>query len=863
MSWLKTELGLNIADIFVLWSFAVAAPLFDLLARNPGFLFGWQCNPTDVVFLTISLGLILPLTFIVVELVSLALTKVALRITHAIVLSSLVGLLFLTWLKRAGFVSTYAVLAMSVVLGLIGTPFYLRIRTIRRSMVFLLPAVILFPLFFLFRPPISSLIFESRHFLFDSLFEVKKPAPIIMVVFDEFPLNSILDEALNINPLRYPNFAAFSKGALWFRNATAVSEGTLNAVPSILDGIYPRPKLHLLPNAADHPRNLFTLLAGNYQFHVQENNTRMCPGSLCGNGDNGLPPGQKISGLSSDLTVLFWHLTLPPGLTAKLPDISQNWNNFSRRERAVESLEAFEKMTNWIDRPEQFKRFVNSISPFHKPTLHFLHTLLPHAPWEFLPSGKKYTVRTEIRGMIEPENTQVDPYLWGNDQWAVIEGHQRHLLQVGLVDNLLGYLLDHLRKNGLYDPALILVTADHGCSFRANDSRRRPTKDNYVDILAVPLFIKLPYQKEGEIDDRNVETVDILPTIADALKFEIPWRVDGQSGLDNAIPRKGIKTFVTESGQRFLADASTLIPLRDAVRRKLEFFGKYPEGLFKVGPYSEVVGRQVSVGSLMEEEMGEVTLDSQPFLSNVELDSQLLLTHLTGQIRRSSGNTSMSPWLAVAINGIIQAVTRSFEVEGEGRFSAVAPESAFREGHNEVRIFGIVSASSGFKLIPFGIRGSQQTYKWGTPITFGNSGSSRLYTAGGWGIPEDKMTWIDGKKASLVLPIVPLDSPLIMKARVMAFLPQGKIDRQRVRIFVNRRLAGEWNLTSPNLHEETLFIPPNSFGDGNRIVITFETPDAISPVSIGFSSDIRELSLALYQIQLIPLTTSQAGKGVN
>jgi arylsulfatase A-like enzyme len=32
------------------------------------------------------------------------------------------------------------------------------------------------------------------------------------------------------------------------------------------------------------------------------------------------------------------------------------------------------------------------------------------------------------------------------------------------VDTLIGQLLDHLEKTGLYDSALVVITADHGAS---------------------------------------------------------------------------------------------------------------------------------------------------------------------------------------------------------------------------------------------------------------------------------------------------------------------------------------------------------------------------------------------------------------
>ena len=34
------------------------------------------------------------------------------------------------------------------------------------------------------------------------------------------------------------------------------------------------------------------------------------------------------------------------------------------------------------------------LQPSDRPTLHFLHLLLPHAPWRYLPSGTEYNFET-------------------------------------------------------------------------------------------------------------------------------------------------------------------------------------------------------------------------------------------------------------------------------------------------------------------------------------------------------------------------------------------------------------------------------------------------------------------------------------
>jgi hypothetical protein len=74
---------------------------------------------------------------------------------------------------------------------------------------------------------------------------------------------------------------------------------------------------------------------------------------------------------------------------------------------------------------------------------------------------------------------------------------------------------------------LVVVTADHGRSFEPNTSSRRITPQTIDSTAYSPLFIKLPYQARGQIDDSNVMAYDILPTIADILGVDLPWPVAG------------------------------------------------------------------------------------------------------------------------------------------------------------------------------------------------------------------------------------------------------------------------------------------------------------------------------------------------
>ena len=55
----------------------------------------------------------------------------------------------------------------------------------------------------------------------------------------------------------------------------------------------------------------------------------------------------------------------------------------------------------------------------------------------------------------------------------------------------------------------------------------------------IPLFIKYPKQPHGTIDRRKAETIDVMPTIADALHAQLPadWKFDGTSLLKPAPKR--------------------------------------------------------------------------------------------------------------------------------------------------------------------------------------------------------------------------------------------------------------------------------------------------------------------------------------
>ena len=137
----------------------------------------------------------------------------------------------------------------------------------------------------------------------------------------------------------------------------------------------------------------------------------------------------------------------------------------------------------------------------------------------------------------------------------------------------------------------------------------------------------------------------------------------------------------------------------------------------------------------------------------------------------------------------------------------------------------------------------------GTNIDFGIEGEYLKYQGHGWSYPEEGFTWTDGKNASLIIPIGRRVPNIEVKVTFKPFLVSDKVERQRIKVFVNGLGSGEWIVTEDVLHEQSLFILNNGLTNGSA-KISFELPDAASPVELGIGDDERELGICMYSLEL-------------
>src|SRR5215208_313333 len=440
---------------------AVAQPLFDLISKNPEFLaaralIGWQ-----VVALGLVLVLVPPLLAVGLEaLVGLA-SRPLRGALHLLFIALLVALIAIQALKHIATGASDALLIAGAALLGAATAFgYARASGLRSFVTVLSPAPALFLAIFLFFSPVSDLTFASGT---AETANVSSHVPVVMVVFDEVSMIAFEDARERIDPVLYPNLAALAHDGTWFRYATAPTDMTGTATPTILTGEVA--KRHHPPILSSYPRNLFTLLGRHYRMKVSQEATDLCPRDLCEDA-SGESAAARDRALASDLGLVYLHVIAPEGIERDLPSVSDTVAGFgadtgTTRTEGSPGHTGHHEVLHELGggRPARFEKFVRSIDRTARPTLYYKHSLLPHVPFQYFPDGHRY--RTQPHDVIPG---LVDAPSWGND-YLLQQAYQRHLLQAGFADRLLGTLLRRLHDKSLYDRALIVVTADNGESF--------------------------------------------------------------------------------------------------------------------------------------------------------------------------------------------------------------------------------------------------------------------------------------------------------------------------------------------------------------------------------------------------------------
>jgi Sulfatase len=602
-------------------SFVPAESIYEALASNPQFLAVRQVGNVRLVEIVFAFNVLPTLALFLLwglcRLLHRTLARAFLAVVCGLFLLAFGLQVHNLYLSKSEFLTQlYAMWLIPAILA--GYASWRFEKPFRSFVMALSPGIVLFPAFFLFRTwkpavksePPSELakpqILKTGHAKFP---------PVFLIIFDEFRFHDLLGTNGEINGELFPNFQKLAEDSTWFRNATANADSTALSIPVILTGNFPT---GIDPSYKAYPHNLLTLLQPYYNIYVREVETHFCI-----EGRYHCPDAEIESSdleILHDLLIIYAARVLPKNDITGLPSLARSWGPFRN---SAEEMAA---------RIARFRAFLNSLSAIPGDrTFVMLHQQLPHSPYALTSDGMIYNA----------DPNYVDSAFVGNV--ALLDSlHKRYVMQIGYVDKELGQFISRMKQLGLYDESLIIITADHGVSFLPAAPGRDVSPANADELLPVPLFIKAPFQKDGVASDRDVQLIDVLPTVADLLGLKVPWAVAGHS-IFELRPKPRMK--IAFPGDMFglqLAFPPTLAVSQENTPPPVE--------------KSPLLGRNVSTCDVIEDLDILGWLGPMPF-SIFETRQGLKETSVNVYGWAAHADSNDIPRIAVAVNGEIVAVT--------------------------------------------------------------------------------------------------------------------------------------------------------------------------------------------------------------
>ena len=177
------------------------------------------------------------------------------------------------------------------------------------------------------------------------------------------------------------------------------------------------------------------------------------------------------------------------------------------------------------------ERWLDARAP--RPFFLFLNFFDVHDPYLPVPEDdERFMARPESVDWLGFPFDEYDRYLQGEGE--IPDEHLRFLeaqydAEALGIDRALAALFEDLKRRGLYDDTLIVVTSDHGEAFLEHGFLRHEGS-LHEEQIAVPLLIKLP---EGQAapslaDPTLLQPVDYFPTIAALVGGAAPAGVEGE-----------------------------------------------------------------------------------------------------------------------------------------------------------------------------------------------------------------------------------------------------------------------------------------------------------------------------------------------
>jgi hypothetical protein len=685
------ELRWALLELFALTGLVIAQPLLDVTGKAPDFFVLHRADRVQILLLVATIVLLPALALWLVEGGSWLLAGERVRnLVHLALLTGLLALLALEVGKKLLPVRGKRLLLVALLAGAALTFAYQRWPALKLWLRYLAPAPLVFALLFATTSPTAKLLLPGGLGGGSPVPALTRPGtplpPVVMVLFDEFPLQSLLDSHGRVDRRVYPNFARFAADATWYRNATGVGGWTPYAVPAMLSGRYPDSGMRdQAPVAQVYPDNLFTMFGHYYHLKVFESVTQLCPPARCG--QTGTRSGFGV--VAKETAELYRNIASPTDVAADPDTVGTDPVADDQGGPMVLFRNA---RLDQVRRADSFVRSINASDP--QPTLYFLHVLLPHAPWLRLPDGRTY------ENLVGRPTTKQG--LWPDALTKL--NRQRHLMQLAYTDQVLGRVIQRLKRQGLYNKSLVLLTADHGSGFSpAVRSRVLGAGDETAPTLMwVPTFVKAPHQTRGRVDDRNWEHVDLLPTVADLAGLRIPWKTDGFSQVGPSRRQRSEKWWYDVPGVRKAVPTAAQFPevLRGVTDTLIRAHQNGDKGFYQFGATADWIFRSPrQLGQVGGASVAAKMKDWDRFQTVRPGSNPVPSEEVLGQV--TSGTPPAGSTMVVAVNGKVGGTAEFYPPKpgmAPTAFAAVVPDFLFQPGAGEPQIQLYLATRSGGRM---------------------------------------------------------------------------------------------------------------------------------------------------------------------
>jgi len=286
-----------------------------------------------------------------------------------------------------------------------------------------------------------------------------------------------------------PHLDAFAAGATVYEDASSVTSWTLAAHASLFTGLYPSG--HQATGPLDRLDDSYPTLAEALAAR-----------------------GWQTAGVVSGPYLRRTH------------NLSQGFERYEQDASSITSRLAHADVTNPA-MLASLERVLDERDP-HRPLFLFAYFWDPHfdylppPPWSeaFVPPGAE---------PFDAHDLDANPEIYpGMDAHRLAWLRSQYAGEIRWTDEHLGRFFELLRRDGIWDDALVIVTADHGEAFFEHGGKGHKN-DLFAEEVRVPLIVKYPGQREGRRDARLASLVDVLPTVLEAAGIAPEFPVHGRS----------------------------------------------------------------------------------------------------------------------------------------------------------------------------------------------------------------------------------------------------------------------------------------------------------------------------------------------